>query len=149
MFPCQRGPNPAWRLCANVASDLYPGHNPVSQGSAWGLGGTPALWLWPKVVRGVSVIAWGHWPASRDSGSQDASACRMWLTPLFCCRPIPTTAKRSTAVSTCTASWPTSRGSSRSMTSNSYRLGPSPRPQDRRSPSELTLLDGGGPEGGG
>uniref|UniRef100_A0A8C0CG88 Elongation factor for RNA polymerase II n=1 Tax=Balaenoptera musculus TaxID=9771 RepID=A0A8C0CG88_BALMU len=48
-------------------------------------------------------------------------------------RPTPTTARRSTAASTCTASWPTSRGSSLSMTSGSCRPGLSPRPQGRRS----------------
>ncbi|XP_028339344.1 RNA polymerase II elongation factor ELL isoform X3 [Physeter macrocephalus] len=47
-------------------------------------------------------------------------------------RPTPTTARRSTAASTCTASWPTSRGSSLSTTSGSCRPGLSPRPQGRR-----------------
>ncbi|XP_073659178.1 RNA polymerase II elongation factor ELL isoform X1 [Tursiops truncatus] len=47
-------------------------------------------------------------------------------------RPTPTTARRSTAASTCTASWPTSRGSSLSTTSGSCRPGLSSRPQGRR-----------------
>lgn len=47
-------------------------------------------------------------------------------------RPTPTTARRSTAASTCTASWPTSRGSSPSTTSASCRRGLSPRPRGRR-----------------
>lgn len=48
------------------------------------------------------------------------------------CRPTPTTARKSTAASTCTASWPTSRGSLPSTTSGSCRPGPSLTPGRRR-----------------
>lgn len=151
VVPCQPGPIPARRLHADLASDPQPGHNPVIQG--WGLGGEPARAL-AQGGEGVPVIArwalackqgplqWEPEVASRLASPHKAvpipptlqHACGrgMWLTPPLCCRPTPTTAKRSSAVSTCTASWPTSRSSSPSMTSGSCRLGPSFRPKDRR-----------------
>ncbi|XP_053524039.1 RNA polymerase II elongation factor ELL isoform X1 [Artibeus jamaicensis] len=59
-------------------------------------------------------------------------------------RPTPTTARRSTVVSTCTASWPTSRGSLLSMTSGSCRLGPSPGHRTGASPPWIRGAGAGG-----